>query len=192
MGGMVVAFFLIYMAGKSVETTWAYYTMLRFDWTVAQVGYSLAFVGVLVAIVQGGLVGIISKKIGTYKTVIYGFLFWTTGLVLFAFATSGWQMYAFCLVYCLGGIAGPTMQSIMSNQVPANEQGELQGALTSLMSVTAIIGPPLMTGVFAAFTKDSVPFEFPGAAFALGALLACAGLVFAYRALKRISIASKS
>lgn len=183
--GMVAAFFLIYMAGKSVETTWAYYTMLRFDWDISMVGYSLAFVGVLVAIVQGGLVGIISKRLGAKKTILYGFGFWTLGLILFAFAQEGWQMYAFCLVYCMGGIAGPTMQSLMSNQVPTNEQGELQGALTSLMSVTAIIGPPIMTGIFASFTKETAMFEFPGAAFSLGAILAFSGLLFAYSSLKK-------
>lgn len=186
--GLVFSFFLIYMAGKSVETTWAYYTMYRFDWSEAHVGYSLAFVGVLVAAVQGGLVGVISKKMRKKHMILLGFSFWVLGLILFSLANKGWMMYAFCVIYCLGGIAGPTLQSVMSNTVPDNEQGELQGSLTSLISVTSIIGPPLMTGIFAAFTRDTAPFEFPGAAFLLGSLLALLGMLSAFFTLRKFKV----
>ena len=80
-------------------------------------------------------------------------------------------MFAFLVPYGLGGIAGPALQSVISAQVPKNEQGELQGALASLVSLTAIIGPPLMTNVFYYFTHDSAPFKFPGAPFFLGFVL---------------------
>jgi len=93
------------------------------------------------------------------------------------------MMFVFLIPYCLGGIAGPALQSIISGHVPPNEQGELQGALTSLMSATSIIGPPLMTNLFAYFTHKEAPVYFPGAAFFLGALLMIASTYYAYKAL---------
>lgn len=101
------------------------------------------------------------------------------GFVLFAYATQGWMMYAFMIPFGLGGIAGPALQSIISNQVPANAQGELQGGLTSLMSLTSIIGPLVMTNLFAYFTQEHAPVHFPGAPFLLGAVLTFMSLIWA-------------
>lgn len=83
----------------------------------------------------------------------------------------------------MGGIAGPSLQAIISHKVPNNEQGEIQGALTSLMSLTSIAGPPLMTGLFAYFTKPTAPVHFSGAAFLLGAFFMLISTLIAYRAL---------
>ena len=94
-------------------------------------------------------------------------------------------MFAFLVPYCLGGIAGPSLQSIMSANVPKNEQGELQGALTSLMNLTTIIGPALMTNLFRYFTEPVAPFYFPGSSFFLGAILILAGVYIAYLALRK-------
>ena len=121
------------------------------------VGISLAVVGLVFAIVQGGLIRIIIPKLGQERSVYVGLSFSALGFILFALATESWMMFAFTVVYCLGGIAGPALQGIISTQVPANEQGELQGALTSLMSVTSIIGPPLMTNTFSYFTNSHAP-----------------------------------
>ncbi|MGB0391121.1 MAG: TCR/Tet family MFS transporter [Salibacteraceae bacterium] len=182
--GLILAYFLIYLAGKSVENIWSFYTMLRFDWTSAEVGYSLAFVGLLVVVVQGGLISKVVKKFGQFKTIIIGFVCWICGLLLFSFATEGWMMYAFCIVYCMGGVAGPTIQGIMSNMVPGNKQGELAGALTSLISVTSIIGPLMFTNLFSVFTRNDAPFEFPGISFFVGAILAFIAMVFAVKTLR--------
>jgi DHA1 family tetracycline resistance protein-like MFS transporter len=94
------------------------------------------------------------------------------------------MMFVFLIPYCLGGIAGPALQSIISGHVPPNEQGELQGALTSLMSVTSIIGPVLMTTSFAYFTGPNKPFYFPGISFLIGAILMLVAAILAYRVLK--------
>jgi DHA1 family tetracycline resistance protein-like MFS transporter len=112
-------------------------------------------------------------------------LLYSVGLVLFAFASQSWMMFAFLVPYCLGGIAGPALQGIISGQVPPNEQGELQGALTSLISVTSIVGPPLMTTFFAFFTGSSAPFYFPGAPFLMGAFLTLLSIGLARRTLSR-------
>ncbi|MFY7900980.1 MAG: TCR/Tet family MFS transporter, partial [Chitinophagaceae bacterium] len=141
--GLVASIALLYIAGHSVQSTWTFYTMYKFSWTETMVGYSLGFVGIIVSLVQGGLIRVAIPKLGQEKCVYIGLALYTIGFVLFAFATSGWMMYAFLIPYGLGGIAGPAIQSIISSHVPANEQGELQGALTSLMSATTIIGPVL-------------------------------------------------
>lgn len=166
-----IPFFLIYIAGHSVQSTWTFYTMYRFDWSESTVGYSLALVGIVVALVQGGLIKFVVRTLGEKKTVLIGMSLWTIGLFLFATATREWMMFAYILPYCLGGIAGPTLQGIMSNLVPDDMQGRLQGALTSLISLTSILGPPLMTYVFYLFSGENALVYFPGAPFALGGVL---------------------
>lgn len=182
--GLAAAFFLANIAAQSLQSTWTFFTMLKFNWKEDMVGYSLAVVGIVVAIVQGGLIKHAVKFFGQRKTVYLGFFLWTIGMFLFAFAPSGWMLMLFIIPYCLGGIAGPTVQSIVSNKVPDNEQGELQGALTSLISVSAIIGPLVMTGIFYFFTHDEAPFYFPGSPFFLGGLLMCAAWFVAYFTMK--------
>ncbi len=115
------------------------------------IGASLAVVGLLVAAVQGGLIRYTNPLLGNEKSVYVGLALYAAGMFLFATATQGWMMFLFLIPYCLGGIAGPAIQAIISGHVPPNEQGELQGALTSLMSATSIIGPPLMTGLICIF-----------------------------------------
>lgn len=181
--GMMLSFLFIHLASHAVQSTWTYFTMLKFSWGTSEVGYSLAVVGIVVAIVQAFLVGKIKNLLGERKTIITGFLFYGSGLLLFAFAPTGWSLYLFLIPYCLGGIAGPTIQGLLSNQVPDNQQGELQGMLTSLMSLTAIVGPPMMTGVFFVFTEEPELRYLPGAPFLLGALLMVISLVFMLRTL---------
>ncbi|WP_303309790.1 TCR/Tet family MFS transporter [Hymenobacter sp. BT730] len=181
--GLIVSLVLVYIASHAVQSTWTYYTMLKFSWTEDWVGYSLGFVGLLTAIVQGGLIRFIIARLGQRNTVYTGLLLYSVGLLLFAFAGQSWQMFAFLIPYCLGGITGPALQGIISGQVPPNEQGELQGALTSLVSLTTILGPPLMTNLFAYFTSPGAPVHFAGAPFLMGSVLALASLLFTLRSL---------
>jgi DHA1 family tetracycline resistance protein-like MFS transporter len=189
--GLVSCLTLIYIAGHAVQSNWTYYTMLKFNWTEAMVGYSLGFVGLLVSIVQGGLIRVIIPKIGQERAIYTGLSFFAVGLFLFAFASAGWMMYAFLIPYTLGGIAGPSLQGIIANQVPASEQGELQGALTSLMSATSIVGPLLMNGLFAYFTSKSAPIYFPGAPYLMASLLCMLCVWFAYYNLSGLKAARK-
>lgn len=182
--GLIISMILIYIAGHSVQSNWSFFNIEKFDWTPKMIGISLGIVGLLVGLVQGGLVRVINPRIGNEKSVYVGLGLYALGLLLFAFASEGWMMFVFLIPYCLGGIAGPALQSIISGHVPPNEQGELQGALTSLMSATSIIGPPLMTNLFAYFTNKTAPVYFPGAAFFLGALLMIASTYYAYMALR--------
>ncbi|GAA4390667.1 TCR/Tet family MFS transporter [Hymenobacter koreensis] len=181
--GLVGSLVTVYIAAHATQSTWSYYTMEKFGWNEAWVGYSLGAVGLMVAIVQGGLIRVINPKLGPSRSVYIGLALYALGFALFAFASKGWMMFAFLVPYCLGGIAGPALQGIMSGQVPANEQGELQGALTSLISATSIIGPPLMTNLFAYFTGKEAPIYFPGAPFLMGAVLTVVSVLLAMRSL---------
>jgi len=181
--GLIGCLMLIYIASQAVQSTWSFFTMEQFSWTEKAVGYSLGFVGLMVAIVQGGLIRYINPKLGPKRSVYVGMVLYIIGLAFFAFAYKGWMMYAALIPYCLGGISGPALQGIMSGQVPPNEQGELQGALTSLISLTSIIGPLLMTGTFAYFTRPEAIVYFPGAAFLVGAVFALASLIVALKSL---------
>jgi MFS transporter, DHA1 family, tetracycline resistance protein len=187
--GLIISMILIYIAGHAVQSNWSFFNIERFGWSPKMIGISLGIVGLLVGGVQGGLVRVINPRIGNEKSIYMGLGLYALGLLLFAFATEGWMMFVFLIPYCLGGIAGPALQSIISGHVPPNEQGELQGALTSLMSATSIIGPPLMTNLFAYFTHKEAPVYFPGAAFFLGALLMMASTYYAYKALHTQKIA---
>ena len=182
--GLIFSLVLIYIAAHAVQSNWSFFNIEKFGWTPKMIGISLAVVGLLIAAVQGGLVRIINPKIGNEKSVFVGMALWTLGLLLFAFASKSWMMFAFLVPYCLGGIAGPAIQAIISGHVPPNEQGELQGALTSLQSVTTIIGPLVMTNLFAYFTAPGAPIYFPGSAFLLAAVLMLISAVLAYFALR--------
>jgi DHA1 family tetracycline resistance protein-like MFS transporter len=189
---LVLSLTMVYIAIHAVQTTWSYYNMGKFGWDERMIGYSLAFVGFLVAIVQGGLIRFIIPKFGARRSLLAGLSMHAMGLLLFAFATQGWMMFAFSLVYCFGGIAGPALQSIISGQVPPNEQGELQGSLTSLMSLTSIIGPLLMTNLYAFFTRPNAFVQFPGAPFAMGSLLFLIGAILSLRGLRKTPGAAPS
>lgn len=183
--GLVLSLVLIYLAAHAVQTTWSYYSMEKFNWHEREVGISLSVVGVMVAIVQGGLIRKTMPLLGKERSVYIGLLLYSVGMILFAVATEGWMMYAFTVVYCLGGIAGPALQGIISNHVPATEQGELQGGLTSLISLTSIFGPILMTNLFSYFTNKDNPIKLPGAPFLAGALFMLVSAILAYRVLYR-------
>jgi DHA1 family tetracycline resistance protein-like MFS transporter len=183
LSGLVISFVLIYLASHAVQSNWSFFTIEKFHWSERLIGISLGVVGILVAVVQGGLIRYINPKLGNEKSVYTGLLLYSLGLILFAFASQSWMMFLFLIPYCLGGIAGPAIQSIISSSVPANAQGELQGALTGLISLTSIAGPPMMTGLFAYFTKPSAPIHFSGAAFLLGAVFMFTSAVIAYRSL---------
>ncbi|MBX7125369.1 MAG: TCR/Tet family MFS transporter [Cyclobacteriaceae bacterium] len=182
--GLVVSLVLIYLSSHAIQGTWSYYVMKKFDWSPAEVGWSLGFVGLVAAIVQGGLIRVIIPKLGNQRGVYVGLGLYAVGFLLFGLAPSGWMMYPIIALYGLGGIAGPSLQGIISNNVPANEQGELQGGLTSLISFTSIIGPPIMSNLFAYFTSPGVPYV-PGAPMFAGAFLTLASTLLARRSLKR-------
>lgn len=188
-GGLLMAFFLANLAGQAMPSVWTFFTIERFGWSELDIGASLAAVGVMVAIVQAGLLGWAVKKFGASNVVKGGFLLWSTGMILFAVASQSWMMYAFLIPYALGGVAGPTIQSLLSNNVSPTEQGNLQGALTSMISISAIVGPLIHTGLFDFFSGTDAPYYFPGAPFAAGAVFLITGSILAIIAMNKLDLA---
>lgn len=183
--GLIVSLAFIYVSAHAVQTNWSYYVIEKFGWTPKDIGWSLAVVGVAFAIIQGGLIRVIIPKLGQERSVYLGLFLYAVGFLLYGVASEGWMMYPVTIVYCLGSIAGPALQGIMSSTIPANEQGELQGGFTSLMSLAAIAGPIMMNNVFSWFTSDTAPVYFPGAAMVLGAVLTLISAVLARNTLKK-------
>ena len=167
-----------------------------------QIAASLSFVGLTAAIVQGGLTRIIIPKIGERASAMLAMTITMLAYIAFAFADKVWMVYVLIAISALGGLAQPALQGIMSRTMPANAQGELQGAIAAIMSITMVISPLLMTQIFAAFKEpgtpvtlfgleilpDGAPFYFPGAHFIVSAgleVLAIAVLLIAFRRIKR-------
>lgn len=183
--GLLIALLILYLAAQSTQSIWSYYTIEKFNWNAAWVGYSLGFVGLTVAIVQGGLIRIIIPKFGNKRSIQMGLILYVLGFVMFSLASKGWMMFAFMMPYALAGVTGPAIQGIISKEIPPNEQGELQGIMTALMSIASIFGPLLMTNLFFYFTAKDTPVHFPGAPFMMAALLTCLAIVICNRSLKK-------
>jgi DHA1 family tetracycline resistance protein-like MFS transporter len=124
-------------------------------------------------------------RLGERRAVQVGLGLMTLGFVGFALSPTAPLMYLSIVPFCLGAFAAPALKGIMSRHIPANSQGELQGAITSMASLTAIVSPPLMTQLFGYFSADAAPVRFPGAPFAAAALLLLLCLAWFQRSLQR-------
>ena len=179
---MVPVFVAAQLAQQGLQSVWVPYTTYRYGWGVGQVGASLAIVGLLFALSQGALVRPVVRRLGEMRTLVAALVIAVVGMVLFGLASQGWMMYTVTAIYCLGlGLLNPSVQGLMSRSVAANEQGLLQGAMTSVMTATAIVGPPLANGLFAVAISPQVPVAVPGAPFFLGSVLCLAALLLARR-----------
>jgi DHA1 family tetracycline resistance protein-like MFS transporter len=176
---LVVCIFLINIAAHAVQSTWSYFTMEKFQWNERMVGYSLGVIGILLTIVQAGLIRVIIPKLGLAKSIVTGLFLNCISLFAFGIVDTTLLLFVTSIFYVFAGIAGPAMQSSISNHTPANEQGQIQGGLTSIISLTAIIGPLVMTSLFSFFTKKNGPMYLPGAPFYLGSLLALIAVIIA-------------
>jgi len=186
--GMVGSLICVMIAGFATQSTWVYFTMEAFHWNESMVGFSLGVVGLLMAVVQGGLVRVINPRLGQIRSIYTGLVLYGVGFLLIAFAQQGWMLFLIMIPFSMGGIADPAAQSIISNEVPANEQGELQGALTCLRSITSIIGPVLMTTLFSHYTSKGASVYFPGAPFMMAAMLIILSIVLARNTLGSIKL----
>jgi DHA1 family tetracycline resistance protein-like MFS transporter len=175
--GLAAALFCWQLAHQVLPSTWSYYTILRFGWSERAVGLSLAAAGVSMIVVQGWLTRVAIPPLGERRAAILGLALGGLGFLGFGLATAGWMMYPWMAVFALGGFVYPSLNSLMSSRVAAAEQGALQGGLSSLNGLSAIIGPLLMTQLFARFSAEAASVRFPGAPFAGAAVLAAAGLL---------------
>ncbi len=157
------------------------YTGYRYGWGPGDVGISLAIVGLTSILMQGGLLGRLVARFGEYRTLRIGLAASVISYVMYGLASQAWMFYVIPFLGAFGFIAGPSAQAIISKSVQPNEQGAVQGAVTSLVSLTGIVGPLLSTNIFRYFISDRAPFLVPGAPFLLAAVLFSIGLVIAWR-----------
>jgi DHA1 family tetracycline resistance protein-like MFS transporter len=176
------------IAHDVLPSTWVLYTTWRFNWTERDNGLSLALVGVMFAIISGGFTAKIVGALGEKRAAVFGLLLGALTFVGYGLATQGWMMFAFIVLGSLGGIAMPALQTIITKHTPADQQGTVQGALTSIHSLAAIIGPLVATGLFGYFTSPRATWHLPGAAFLFGALLILIGAMNALRVLQRVDV----
>lgn len=172
------------LAQQALQSVWVLYTSYRYGWDTLHTGLSLTAVGVLVAIVQGGLVGRIAKALGEPRTLLTGLVLGALSQLLYGLSTQGWMIYLVLIFAAVAGVSGPVAQSLITRQVAADEQGSVQGALASLTSLTAVIAPPIATWLFGHFTRPGAAFFIPGITFFMGALLLALGTLIARRSLK--------
>jgi DHA1 family tetracycline resistance protein-like MFS transporter len=184
---LITAFTIVYIGQKAVESTLPFFLIEKYQWTLSSISGLGIFIGILLVGIQGGLIRIVIPKLGLEKSVIAGMAFYTIGLIFIAFNNIGWMMYVYMIPYCLGGISGPALQGFITEKIAPNEQGELQGALTSLVSVTTIVGPLLMTSLFHHFTMKGTAVYFPGAPYLMGAVLMLLSILLAIRSFKKAS-----
>ncbi|MDR3387838.1 MAG: TCR/Tet family MFS transporter [Rudaea sp.] len=184
--GLVGVLFLMALAHMVYPTTFVLYADYRFGWGPQMVGYTLALVGILSAIVQGGLIKKIVGVLGERRALLFGLACGTVGFMLYAVAPTGYWFWAAMPVAALWGVAGPAAQAMMTHQVDPREQGRLQGAVASLSSIAGIIAPTLFTRTFAAVSQAHMHNAWVGVTFALAAVMVGAALVLAWFATAKL------
>lgn len=185
--GLAVAFVLMSLAQRGLESSWVLYTGYRYGWDEQANGLALSLVGIMAIIVQGLLVKPVVGRLGERRTILFGF-FWGTLVYLgYGLAPKGWVILVAIVVGSIAGVAGPAVQSLVAGSVPPSDQGKVQGALTSLMSLSSIVAPLVfVSGLFSFFTSDAAPFELPGAPFLLGSVCFLSAGLFIWRLFRRI------
>lgn len=185
LAGLLGCITLVYIGQKAVEYLLSFFLFEKFDWTLRSVGTLGIFIGVVLVLIQGFLIRYTIPKFGQEKNIVAGLIFYAIGLTLIAFVNQGWLMYVYMVPYCLGGISGPALQGLTTGKVPKNSQGELQGAIAIINSISIIIGPLILSYVFYHFTNKHAGIYFPGAPYLLAALLMLISTFLAIKSFKK-------
>ncbi|MFC2952120.1 TCR/Tet family MFS transporter [Marinicaulis aureus] len=192
--------FFAQLAHWTYPSIWSYYAIEKFSWSEAMIGASLMYMGLMSGLVQGGLTRVAIPKLGERRAALFGISITAIGYLCFAFAGKGWMIFVILTFTALGGLAQPSLQGIMSRTIPPNAQGELQGAIAALNSLTMVFSPWIMTQMFAAFSSpgepftlfgatilpEGAPFYFPGAPLVFAFVLELFALALLFLAFKRI------
>ncbi len=187
--GLAQSFFLINLAQSSLQSIWVLYTGYRYHWSERQVGLSLAVIGLMAAIVQGGLARRIIPALGERRAIVFGLLVSVFNMTGYALASSGWMIYCILIVGSIGWIATPSLQGLISKAAPPDEQGAVQGAMMSLNSVAAVVAPIVGTMVFAYSIQEGTSHHFPGAVFLVNAVLMLVAMSLTVRTLRKHPVA---
>lgn len=182
---LCVPLVLSLIAQRGIENVWALYTEYRFAWGPLQIGLSLALVGLGTALAQGLLTRRVIPRFGERRTLLVSLAVGAAGMSLFGLAATPWMLSVAILLTSLGSLAGPSLQALLSQSVPAEEQGLLQGGLTSLQSLVHVLAPLLMTHLFGAFAGEGAPVELPGMPFLVSGALMVVALITAQALFRR-------
>jgi MFS transporter, DHA1 family, tetracycline resistance protein len=192
--------FFAQMAHWTYPSIWSYYAIEKFTWSEAMIGASLMYMGLMSGLVQGGLTRVAIPKLGERRAALIGMSVTAIGYFCFAIADKSWMIFAILTFTAIGGLAQPALQGIMSRTIPANAQGELQGAIAALNSLTMVFSPWIMTQMFSAFSSpgepftmfnmtilpEGAPFYFPGAPLVLAFIFELFAILLLFQAFKRI------
>lgn len=182
--GCLVTIFFMQFAAQSNFAVWSYYGTLKFDWGPLTIGATVALFGILLALIQGLAVGKVIDRFGAVPTAVYSLFFAIPSYLIIGFAASTEIAILGLVVGSITGLTFPAMQSLMTTRIAEDAQGELQGAIASMVSLTAILGPPAMTGVFGAYS-DSIGLLFPGAPYMLATALMVVAVFTLWLTLRR-------
>ena len=186
--GLLAAMVCYQIGHDANPAIWSFYTMYKFGWDAGDVGWSLGFVGICLIFSMGWLTGYAVPRLGERRAILIGFTCAGIGFLGYALATQSWMMYAATVFFAMVGIGSSALRSVLSKQVSETEQGELQGAITSVMGLTAIFTPLVMTGLFSTFTGDDAPIHLPGAPYFLATLTMAASIAFVLRFIGRLAV----
>jgi DHA1 family tetracycline resistance protein-like MFS transporter len=184
--GLAVAFLFASMAQRGLENVWVLHTTFRYGWNMQTNGLTLALVGLMAVLVQGFLIKPIVARIGERRTITLGLAASMLAFLAYGLASQGWMVPIIIVFGALAGVALPAIQGLVAGTVPSSDQGKIQGAFTSLTSMTAIVSPLVFTSVlFSYFTSEAAPIILPGAPFFLGSLLFLVSLALLARLFRR-------
>ena len=188
-GGLALVYAIKGFAQRGLETTWVLYTAAKFDWSEIDNGLALGWVGVSALIIQGGLVRPFVRRFGERRTMMIGIVVSGTAFACYALVPAGWMVPIIIPFGAMGGLTGPAIQSIVTKTAGGSEQGEIQGALTSVSSFCSIIAPLFFTGLlFNYFTRDDTPIRFPGAPLLAGSALIFISLLVALSVFRKFPV----
>lgn len=179
--GLAIAYLLTNVANHALYNTFVFSTTARFGWSDLTTGVIFAVMGLAVAVAQGTVVGPIVKRLGERRSILLGLATSALAFVGYAVAPSTWAIVAVIVIAAFGAMDEPAAQSMLSREVGEDEQGALQGALTSVMSLAAVIGPMVGSATFGYFVSGAAPVFLPGAPFLASAVLAVAALLIVWR-----------
>lgn len=188
--GMLGALFLWMLGHQVMPATWSFYTKFRFGWSEPMIGASLAVAGLMMAGSQAGLLRLLVPRLGERRAALAGIAIATIGYLGYATATEGWMMFAWLGTWLFGALVMPVTNALMSRRVAADAQGELQGAVASLYSLSSIAGPPLMAQLFGRFSAPDAALQLPGAAFLAAAALSIACCVIYWAVTRERGVAA--
>ncbi len=185
LAGLSVVNFIAQVAHVVLPSTFVLYATYRYGWDARTVGATLAVVGICAMAVQGVAIGPVVRRLGERRALLFGLGCGAIGFLMFGAATTGALFWIGIPIMALWGVAGAATQALMTRQVAPDQQGQLQGAISSVQSVSQLVGPFLFTLTFAWFIGPHAPLKLPGAPFLLASVLLVLSLAIAMRVLGR-------